>query len=215
MGIRVRGFKPYALALALALGFGSLNVAHAQTLSSTALVNALRQGGYVLVLHHAQSPFQKPDKAAVDPGNTKLERQLDDEGKKTSMAMGEAIRRLSIPIGLVESSKTFRAMQTAKLAGWNNPEGVLELTEGTQGMAKDTDKARATWLGSAVTKAPRAGTNTVLITHTPNMMAAFGEAAKGVTNGEMLIYHPDSKGGTSLVGRIKIDEWTALAEQEK
>ncbi len=187
--------------------------AAAEPLSGAALVAALRHGGYVLVLHHASSPFEKPTESAADPSNVHLERQLDEAGKQASIAMGEAIEKLKIPIGEVESSRTFRAMQTAKYARLQNPVPVAELTEGEQGMAADKDKARAAWLRQAVASEPRAGTNTVLITHTPNMMAAFPTEAKGIKAGETMIFRPDGKGGTALVARVTSEEWPRLAER--
>ncbi len=180
-------------------------------LSGAPLVSALREGGYVLVMRHASSPFQAPDKAAADPDNTNLERELDATGKQTSIAMGKALEALSIPIGDVETSRTFRALQTAKYLGLEHPMPVPELTEGKQGMAADENKARAAWLVRAAAKTPRAGTNTVLITHTPNIAAAFGADAKGIAAGETLVLHPDGKGGTALVARVTIDEWPQLA----
>ena len=41
------------------------------------LVDELRHGGYVLVMRHASSPANPPDKSAADPENVALERQLD------------------------------------------------------------------------------------------------------------------------------------------
>ena len=187
----------------------------AEQLAGSALVNALRHGGYVLVMRHASSPFQAPDKSAADPDNPKLERQLDEAGKETATAMGKAIKTLGIPIGDVESSETFRALQTVKYADFPHPTPVAELTEGNQAMAADTNKAHAAWLTHAATSAPRAGTNTMLITHTPNITAAFGEEAKDIKAGEALVFHPDGKGGTSLVARITIDDWPQLAAAQR
>ena len=73
----------------------------AQTLAGDALVKALRQGGYVLVLRHTSSPRDAPSKATANPDNVKLERQLDETGRATATAMGNALRRLKIPIGSV------------------------------------------------------------------------------------------------------------------
>ena len=62
---------------------------------------------------------------------------------------------------------------------------------------------------------PRAGTNTVLITHTPNITAAFGDKAKDIKAGETMVFQPDGKGGTSLVARVTIDEWPKLAAAQR
>ena len=166
-------------------------------------------------MRHASSPFEVPDKAAADPDNVKLERQLDAAGKETSTSMGKALKTLGIPIGEVDSSQTFRALQTAKYADLPRPKPVAELTEGAQGMTADENKARAAWLTHAAASLPRAGTNTVLITHTPNIMAAFGDKAKDIKAGEAMVFQPDGKGATSLVARVTIDEWPRLAAPQR
>ena len=201
--------RPFVLGAVLALA--AAGPVRADELAGSALVNALRQGGYVLVLRHASSPFETPDKSAADPANANLERQLDAAGKETAAAMGKSLKALGIPIGEVESSQTFRALQTAKFAELPNPMPVAELTEGAQGMSADANKARAAWLTQAAASEPRAGTNTVLITHTPNIMAAFGEKAKDIKAGEAMVFKPDGKGRTALVARVTIDEWPKLA----
>src|SRR2546423_7484511 len=81
--------------------------ASAQTLAGDALVKALRQGGYVLVMRHTSSPRDAPSKASANPDNVKLERQLDETGRATATAMGNALRELKIPIGRVFASPTY------------------------------------------------------------------------------------------------------------
>jgi phosphohistidine phosphatase SixA len=203
------------LCLSAMLALAATGPAHADELAGSTLVSALQHGGYVLVLRHASSPFEVPDKSAADPDNVNVERQLDAAGKETSTAMGKAFKTLNIPIGEVDSSQTFRALQTAKYADLPHPMPVAELTEGKQGMAADAEKARAAWLTRAAASVPRAGTNTVLITHTPNMMAAFGEKAKDIKAGEAMVFHPDGKGGASLAARVTIDEWPRLAATQR
>jgi phosphohistidine phosphatase SixA len=211
MNAHLKRLRSKWLWLNAVLALAAAGPAGAEQLAGSALVSALRHGGYVLVLRHASSPFQTPDKATAEPDNPNLERQLDATGKETSTAMGKAMKMLGIPIGEVDSSDTFRALQTAKLADLPRPKPTAELTEGKQGMSADADKARAAWLTHAAASAPRAGTNTVLITHTPNLMAAFGERAKDIKAGETLVFQPDGTGGTSLVARVPIDEWPRLA----
>jgi hypothetical protein len=88
----------------------------AQDLHGEALVKALQKGGYVLVMRHASSPREVPDKQAANSDNSKPERQLDEVGRNTAIAMGKALRDLKIPIGNVLSSPTYRALETVRLA---------------------------------------------------------------------------------------------------
>jgi len=188
--------------------------ADAASLTGVALVDALRHGGYVLVMRHANSPFAAPDKSAANPDNSKLERQLDDTGRSTARAMGEAIQQLRIPVGEVLSSPTYRALESVRLAALGQPKTYRELDEGAQGMQSGADPKKSAWLRAKATARPRAGTNTFIVTHTPNMVDAFGQDTGRVAAGETLIFHPDGKGGTDLVARIKIEEWPRLVDKK-
>jgi len=182
-------------------------IATAQELTGQALVSALRQGGYVIVMRHASSPREVPDKATANADNTTPERQLDAAGRASAAAMGKAFRDLRIPLGDVLSSPTYRAIESARLAQFGNPKPAAELGDGGQSM-QTTPEAQATWLKDRVTQVPKE-TNTLLITHMPNLSRAFPQVT-GVSDGEALIFHPDGKGAAPLVGRIKIEQWPGM-----
>jgi len=182
--------------------------AHAQTLSGDALVHALQKGGYVIVMRHTSSPREVPDKQIANPDNLKPERQLDAEGRETAAAMGKALRDLKIPIGEVLASPTYRALETVRYAQFGKPQTFEELGDNGRSMQGGT-AAQAAWLQKRVTQFPK-GTNTVLVTHFPNLTGAFPQLAAGMADGEALIFGPDGKGGAALVARLKIDEWSKL-----
>jgi phosphohistidine phosphatase SixA len=181
--------------------------APAQTLSGEALVKALRRGGYVIVMRHTSSPRDVPDKQTANADNVKPERQLDEVGRTTAIAMGKALRDLKIPIGDVLASPTYRALETVKYAQLGNPRPYTELGDNGQSMQGGTE-AQAAWLRKRVTQFP-SGSNTILVTHFPNIKDAFPQASN-VDDGEALVFGPDGKGGATLVARIKIEEWPGL-----
>jgi phosphohistidine phosphatase SixA len=182
--------------------------AHAQTLSGEALVKALRQGGYVIVMRHASSPRDTPSKQIANPDNVNLERQLDEVGRTTAAAMGKALRDLKIPVGEVLTSPTYRALETVRIEQWPNPKPAPELGDNGRSMQGGTE-AQAAWLQKKVAQFPTR-TNTILVTHLPNLTGAFPKLATGVEDGEALIFGPDGKGGATLVARVKIEDWPAL-----
>jgi phosphohistidine phosphatase SixA len=193
--------------ISLILAFAAM--AQAQMLSGDAVVKALRQGGYVIVMRHASSPREVPDKASANPDNTKPERQLDETGRTTATAMGKAVRDLKIPIGEVLTSPTYRAQETIRMEQWANPKPVPELGDNGQSMQGGTE-AQATWLQKEVTRFP-AGTNKILVTHLPNLTRAFPQAAAGMEDGEALIFASDGKGGAKVIARVKIEDWQKLS----
>lgn len=171
----------------------------AQTLSGNALIEALQKGGYTIVMRHAASPRNPPEAPNAD--NVNRERQLDETGRVTATAMGQALRDLKIPIGEVLSSPTYRALETVKLAQFGAATPVEQLGDGGQSMTASTT-SQADWLKARV-KQPRTGTNAILVTHQPNLAAAFPEHAIGVADGEALIFHPFGQ----LAARVKIEDW--------
>jgi phosphohistidine phosphatase SixA len=162
-------------------------------------------------MRHASSPRNPPDAAQADVENVQRERQLDEEGRASARAMGEALRRLHIPIGEVLSSPTYRALQTIKLAQLGQPRTFEELGDGGQSMRADKSGARASWLKAKASALPGPHENTLIVTHFPNISEAYPQEAVGLADGEALILHLDGHGGATIVARVKIDEWAALA----
>ncbi len=181
------------------------------SLSGPDLLLALQGGGYVILMRHASSPGKPPEAAQANADNIRQERQLDAEGMVTARAMGEALRRLHIPIGEVLSSPTYRALETVRLAGLGRPVTAPELGKDGSGMVQDKSGTRASWLKAKVGETPPAGKNTVIVTHYPNIVEAYPEAVKGLAEGEALILRPDGRGEAPIVARVKIDEWARLA----
>jgi hypothetical protein len=73
---------------------------------------------------------------------------------------------------------------------------------------KSATDAQGGWLRQKSNVLPR-GTNTVIVTHMPNIGRAFPELAN-VADGEALVFGTDGKGGARLVARIPIDQWPTL-----
>jgi len=187
--------------------------AGAQSLSGGELVNALRQGGYVLVMRHANSPQTGADATTAAPGNTRLERQLNENGHKTAQAMGDALKTLRIPVGEVLSSPTFRTLETVHDLRLGTAKTFNELGDGSQGYELSSYEDGARFIRARAAEVPRAGTNTFIVTHLPNIEYAFGDSFSDVAEGEALVLRPDGTNGTP-VGRIKIDEWPRLAGRQ-
>lgn len=194
------------------IGIGLLSLAIMGVLPAlaavpTGLTDQLRRGGYVLLMRHASSPLTTPDAATADPENPQRERQLDDKGKASAKSMGEAFKVLHIPVGQVFSSPTYRARQTVKLMGFGTPILVQELGDQGHSMQRITGASSAEWLKMTVAKKPASGRNTVLVTHMPNIAAAFPDQASGLADGETLVFKPDGQGHAALVAKVGIEEW--------
>jgi len=191
----------------------AVDTSHAQTLSGKDLVAALRMGGKVVLMRHASAPRTPPDPLQSEAANSQHERQLDDLGRSTAQAMGDALRKLHIPVGQVLTSPTYRALETIRLARLGQPKAYAQLGDGDQSMQADPTGTRAAWLRAKAAESPTDGTNTIIVTHLPNVNEAFPTDSVGMADGEALILHPDGHGAAAVIGRIKIEDWPQLAAQ--
>jgi phosphohistidine phosphatase SixA len=194
-----------AAAMVIAVSTG----ASAQWLSGSELVTALKQGGYVIVMRHANSPQVRPDPALVAPGNTRGERQLNENGHKTARAMGQAVKALGVPIGIVLASPTFRTLETVRDLDVGTATPFNLLGDGSEGYEYSSFEDSARFIRVRIAEIPKAGTNTLIVTHVPNMEQAFGDRFS-IDEGQVVVVKPDGAMGTP-VGTIKIDEWPQLA----
>ena len=193
------------------VALASCNAAKAETLAGASQVQKLRQGGYVLLIRHAHSPIETPDKRIADAGNHNLERQLDETGRDTAHEMGGAIKKLHIPVGAVLSSPTYRALETVRVAALGPAKTYVELGDGGQSMSAAVVTGQAGWLRHKVAERPRPGSNTIIVTHMPNIQAAFNQDAADLMDGEALVFQPDGRGEANLVAKIKIEDWPSLS----
>src|SRR6202030_3666101 len=174
------------------------------------IARALRVGGLVIVVRHGAT---FPDQADTDPlnfENVAAQRNLNDKGKALAKAFGEALRQVGIPVGKVYTSKYNRAYETAVIAGFKDIEKTADLTEGGLVVSPNENSRRVEAYRKLLGTAPKPGTNTILITHKPNIVDALGKDWFDVKEGEASVFRPDN-GSYALLARVQMDEWPRIA----
>jgi len=174
------------------------------------IANALRAGGLVIVVRHGSTFRDQADTDPLHPDNIAAQRQLNDAGKAAARAFGEALRQIGVPVGAVYSSQFNRAYETALLAGLKDIVKSADITEGGLVVSPAENDRRTAAFRKLLAEAPKPGTDTVIITHKPNIVDALGEDWFDVKEGEASILRPEG-GGYKLVGRVQMDEWPRIA----
>jgi len=178
------------------------------------IAQALRAGDLVIVVRHGAT---FPDQADTDPlnfDNIAAQRNLNDKGKALAKVFGEALRQAGVPVGKVYTSKFNRAYETAVIAGFKDIEKTTDLTEGGLIVSPNENSRRAEAFRKMLATAPAPHTNTILITHQPNIVAALGKDWFDVKEGEASIFRP-AEGSYKLVARVQMDEWPRIAMAAK
>jgi broad specificity phosphatase PhoE len=179
-----------------------------------ALATALRAGGLVILVRHGATFADQADTDPFNFENISAQRNLNDSGKALARAFGEALRQAGVPVGKVYTSKFNRAYETATIAGFTDIEKTADLTEGGLVVSPNENNRRAEALRKLLGTSPKAGTNTVLITHKPNILDALGKDWFDVKEGEASIFRPEN-GRYVLVVRLQMADWPRIAAAAK
>jgi broad specificity phosphatase PhoE len=182
-------------------------VAGAQSASVDDIVSKLRGGGYVIVLRHGATHNDQADSDPLNLDNVAKQRQLNDKGRADARALGDVFRRASVPLGRVYSSRFQRAVETARLVAGREPEATADISEGGLVVSPNENNRRTQVLRALIAAAPDAGTNTLIVTHRPNILDALGRDWFDIREGEASIFKPDGAGGYTPVGRVQIGQW--------
>jgi phosphohistidine phosphatase SixA len=171
-------------------------VAPSVELKGAALLDALRKGGLVLYIRHAQQIQNIPE----DCGK----KSLTEEGQAQAMKLGAALRAAKVPIGSVMSSPRCRAQETARLLDVGKVETTPDIDYFEKQVQSEFDAAREKRLAAK----PAAGTNTVLVSHQHGSTDPSKRMQLELT--EVIVFRPDGKGGSVAVARIRPDAWDEL-----
>jgi phosphohistidine phosphatase SixA len=174
-------------------------------------INAVRQGGYVIVFRHGATHQDQADTDPLNPKNVAQQRQLNEAGRAKAKEIGEAFRKLRIPVGQIQSSVFNRAVETGTLMGLGEVTSTADLAEGGLVVTPIENNRRAQALRKLAATVPPAGTNIVVVTHKPNILDAFGKDWFDVREGEASVFQPGG-GGYKLIARVQPDEWSKLAQ---
>jgi phosphohistidine phosphatase SixA len=192
-----------ALAAAPALGQGqALN----PQLEGPALIEALKKGGYVILMRHTSTDSFVPMPDSIQEGDCGNQRNLSDAGRAQAEAIGRAIAKLGIKFDEVFSSPFCRCVSTAKLAfGKVTEDQMLSVGDNLTLDEKDSQGAQ---IRKRLNTKPAAGENTVLITHTGNLLYSFGLQTR--PEGIAHVFRPGVV-VAQYVGYLEPQAWPAVA----
>ena len=202
---------PLARRTVLLTGLLALLPAAVHAQSRPDWIDALRQGGHVVVVRHGATFADQADTDPLNPKNVTAQRQLNDKGREQAKSMGDSMRKLGIPVSHVTTSVFQRAVETGQLLGFGEPTTTADVTEGGLVVSPNENNRRMQAMRKLAATAPPSG-NVVIISHKPNILDAFGKDWFDVSEGEASIFKPDGSGGYKLIARVKADEWGKLAQ---
>ncbi|HEX6945242.1 MAG TPA: histidine phosphatase family protein [Casimicrobiaceae bacterium] len=184
-----RGFLGTLVAAALVLS------APQATATTGEAWSALKRGGHVLILRHAQTEPGIGDPPGFRRGECSTQRNLSAQGREQARAMGRQLREAGVRWSEVLSSSWCRCLDTAALA-FGSPRVFAPLDSFFDDRA--TEPAQTAALRERIRSF--AGPDTlVLVTHQVNITALTGIAP---AMGEAVVLAPGGADGFAVVGRL-------------
>ena len=168
-------------------------------------VKMLRSGGYVIYMRHGNTDTSRPDRVPkVDLNDCSTQRPLTEEGRKVAAQVGEAIRKLKIPVGEVHSSPMCRAKESAQ-AAFGKDITVDDNLMYTSNLTDEEKKPIIQQTRVLLSKAAPEGTNRVVVAHAPNLMDLMGYFPK--PEATVAIFRPGGERGFEYLGSIPPAQW--------
>lgn len=155
----------------------------------------LRDGGFILLIRHAVAPGTG-DPPNFDVNDCATQRNLSEEGREQSRAMGKAFKREKVPILNVFSSQWCRCRDTARLAFGSyevfppinsffpKPEQEAQQTADTMEYLRQQNLS---------------GGNLILVTHQVNITALTGVFPR---QGEIIVTRLNVDGQLDMIERF-------------
>jgi len=172
------------------------------------LIEALQQGGLVILMRHMSTDSFVPAEGTHDNQDCGSQRNLDERGRQAAVDVGAAFKSLHIPVGTVSTSPYCRCVDTGKLAfGKATPTDDLAVFDELSAPDKE---ARGKLVRKLLNKAPAEGRNDILITHTGALLYSFGLQTQ--PEGIAHVFRPAEFGNAIYLGRVTPEEWTVLAD---
>ena len=155
----------------------------------------LRNGGQIVFLANANAPGSS-DPANFDIANCRTQRNLSDRGRQQARRIGALFAARAEPVEQVYSSRSCRALETARLAFGDRLVEELPALDSIERDPEGADAAKAEVLD--VIRSYSGSGNLVLVTHPENIAAIVGTTPR---EGEAVIVAPTDD-GAHQIGRI-------------
>ena len=159
---------------------------------------ALRQGGHVALMRHADAPGGAGDPPGFRLDECATQRNLSSGGRADAKAIGERFRAEGVAVAKLLSSPWCRCVDTARLMNL----GAVEIAPTFSNAFVLAEQRNSLRAGARAIIADWKGPGTLLVvTHGANIQALTGH---NPASGEIVVVAPDPGESLREVGRIPV-----------
>ncbi len=202
-GVMMYPLKKLSLAAVMLFATWGSHVQAAE-MSAEDLVTQIKKGGYVIYIRHASTEKDYADQVTAEVNNCSTQRVLSEKGWREAKEIGNAFKRLDVPVGKVISSEYCRAWKTADLAFSKYEKSAKLNFEKAENYTAEQTATMKNNVAPMLSQKPQ-NKNTVIVAHDDPFEAATGiyPDPMGVT----YIIEPMGEKGFKIVGHIGPNDW--------
>jgi phosphohistidine phosphatase SixA len=177
------------------------------------VLKPLQKGGYALVFRHAAADVGSDQLGSTTPEwwkscDSKLARQLNDQGKKDATEIGKAFKNLQIPVGRVFASEYCRCYTTADLMNFGMT--TTQSKDLTYYVYDESNRYANTMKLAAAQ--PIDAQNSVLVIHAGFSAVPSPAPLNSLAWGDAAVFKLAAGQTATYVTTIKVTEWTELGK---
>ena len=186
-----RSGGPFILTLFVLAWCGSATQA-----DEAAALAALRHGGHVALMRHAQAPGGAGDPPGFRLDDCRTQRNLSAKGRVDAVAVGERLKRDGVAFSRILASPWCRCRETGELMAMGQVttepafSNAFVLAEKRDALTQEARAVIGRW--------ERVG-NLLVVTHGANIAALTGI---NPAESEIVVFSPQDNGALQLVGRL-------------
>lgn len=195
-------------AAVLSISTGPAAASDTQNMAPADLIDALKGGGHVIFIRHAQTEKDYADQIDAVMGDCSTQRVLSEAGWAEAKTIGAAFERLEIPVGDVVSSEYCRGWMTADLAFGRYTQNSDLNFEPAEEYSDEQIATMRDQMTPHLSRVP-AEANTVLVGHDDPFEAATGIYPEPM--GIVFVLRPKGEDGFEILGSIAPDAWGGLS----
>ena len=186
------------LTVLVGLIVASLGPSHASNATPDEIFDALRGGGHVVYFRHAATTWSGVDRIEWPRERQRL---LSEAGIQDSRDIGEATKRLGLPIGEVIASPFARCRDMAEIAFGRVDERfeLLGLLSDAKGRAE-----RVAYLRDRMSTPTAGNGNRIIVSHRSNIAEVAGVS---LGEGDAVVVKPSGGGEFQILGTLRPDDW--------
>jgi broad specificity phosphatase PhoE len=169
--------------------------------ADASLWEALRKGGYVVLIRHASTEPGLGDPKGFRVGDCATQRNLSEAGREEARRIGRRFREERVPVRAVYTSPWCRCRDTAVLAfgraeDWEPLSSFFDFPD-REAAYTESVKQRVSGYGRRALPG-----NVVMVTHNVNIAAL---TQLSVATAEIVVVRPDGCCGLRTAGRMRVE----------